>query len=494
MKKYLKGIIISSLILAVMILSFFLGITSRNSQGTTPFFLSNASAGSIDAVLPDISDNYSNPFVELAQALNPVVVNINTSKTVQRRSPFRNDPFFDDFFSRFFGDNYGQPREYQTQSLGSGFLISSDGYILTNNHVIKDADEIDVILYDGTNYSADIIGRDPDTDVGLIKIDAENLPYAALGNSDETKVGEWVIAIGNPFGLSNTVTKGIVSAKERSLGNNQYDNYLQTDASINPGNSGGPLINLKGEVIGINSAIIANAYGLGFAVPINTAKSLLPQLMEGDVKKGWIGISIQDLDDELVQALGLDSKDGVLVSDVTGDSPAQKAGIKAADVIIEIDGTRMKNSTQLATTIALKGPGAEVSLKLLRKGKEISVKVKLGERDEFTGSGTEPSSEKGTKEFKELGLTLTPVDDQLRNRFSIPRQVNSGLVIINITNTKNYRLSRVLSVGDVIIEVNQKSIDTLKDFETEISSVKEGDVILLRIVRRNQLLYITITK
>ncbi len=494
MKKYINGIIISSLIMLVMIASFILGSACKTQDARRPYNLSNITDRQEEAVLPIDQESYDNPFVDLAQKLNPVVVNINTSKTVQRRSPFQNDPFFDDFFSRFFGNEYGYQREFQAQSLGSGFIISEDGYILTNNHVIKDADEIDVILYDGTKYSAEIIGRDPDTDVGLIRIDADGLPFADLGNSDETRVGEWVMAIGNPFGLSNTVTKGIVSAKERSLGNSQYDNYLQTDASINPGNSGGPLINLKGEVIGINSAIIANAYGLGFAVPINTAKSLLPQLMQGDVRKGWIGISIQDLDDDLIKALDLESREGVLVSDVTEDSPAEKAGIQPADVIIEIDGEKMKNSTQLATAIALKGPDAEIKVKLLRDGKEYSMNVKLGDREDYISSGSSSPGQKDRKEFKDLGLTLMPINDQLRNRFSIPEQITSGLVIINIDNSRSYRLSRVLSVGDVIIEVNQSGIRTLKDFETQLDRIKEGKIILLRIVRQNQLLYVTITK
>lgn len=493
MKKYINGIILSTFIILLVILVFLLRAPEDDNY---PFNLSSTSEKEnpqqiFDPVDPDI---YKNPFVELAEKLNPVVVNLNTSKTVQRRSPFQGDPFFDDFFNRFFAPEERFPREYRTQSLGSGFIISQDGYILTNNHVIKDADEIDVILFDGTKYSAEIIGRDPDTDVGLIKIDAEGLPYAVLGNSDLTMVGEWVIAIGNPFGLSNTVTKGIVSAKERSLGNNLYDNYLQTDASINPGNSGGPLINLKGEVIGINSAIIANAYGLGFAVPINTAKSLLPQLMEGDVKKGWLGISIQDLDDNLQTALSLPSKEGVLVSDVTDNSPAQKAGIKAADVIIEIDGEKMRNSTQLATNVALKGPNTEISVKLIREGKELSFRVKLGERDSDALESSIGDKEEGQKEIKELGIVLSPINDQLRNRYRIPRQITSGVVIVSIDPSKRPRLSRYLSAGDVIIEVNQNSIKNIKDFETQIKNIKEGELILLRIVRRNQLLYVTIPR
>lgn len=493
MKKYLNGIVISSLIVIVMILSFLLGSISREHDSLKHFNLSSGQDNTeAEYQQIDLDINIkNNPFIELAQKLNPVVVNINTSKTVQRRSPFHGDPFFDDFFDRFFSPRERMPREYQTQSLGSGFLISEDGYILTNNHVIRGADEIDVILYDGTKYSAEIIGRDPDTDVGLIKIEAEGLPYAVLGNSDQTQVGEWVIAIGNPFGLSHTVTKGIISAKERSLGNNPYDNYLQTDASINPGNSGGPLFNLNGEVVGINSAIIANAYGLGFAVPINMAKSLLPQLMEGDVKKGWLGIAIQDLDENLQSALDLPTLEGVLVSDVTENSPAEKAGIKPADVIIEIDGIQMRNSTQLATTVGLKGPNTEIEIKLIREGREHTIKVKLGERD--SDPDTLPEREREPNKLEDFGLELSPLTDQLRNRFRIPRQITEGLVIVNIEQT-DYRLNRVLNIGDVIIEVNRQSISSFSDLEREINKVRDGDIILLRIVRRNQHLYITITK
>lgn len=496
MKKYLSAITISFLFFIVMILSFILGGNQRTEQSSQNFYLAAGKETLHPDHGPEQMDFHANPFVELADRLNPVVVNINTSKTVRRRSPFQGDPFFEDFFDRFFSprDRFPRDREYQTQSLGSGFLISEDGYILTNNHVIKDADEIDVILYDGTKYSAEIIGRDPDTDVGLIKIDASGLPYSILGNSDQTRVGEWVVAIGNPFGLSNTVTKGIISAKERSLGNNLYDNYLQTDASINPGNSGGPLINLKGEVIGINSAIIAQAYGLGFAVPINTAKSLLPQLMEGDVKRGWLGISIQDLDDDLQSALNLPSKNGVLVSDVTPDSPAEKAGIKAADVIIEIDGEKMRNTTQLATKVALKGPDTEINIRLIREGRERNIKVKLGERDTALAAPSDPSRPAEEKELKELGLVLSPVTDQLKQRFQIPQQINNGLVILNIKPTDSYRLGRVLNVGDVIVEVNRRQVSSFNDLEREFNRIRKGEVMLLRIIRRNQSLFVTITK
>ncbi|MBI5286339.1 MAG: trypsin-like peptidase domain-containing protein, partial [Deltaproteobacteria bacterium] len=283
-----------------------------------------------------------NSFIELAKTLGPVVVNISTTQVVREkpRVPFPEfrgpcEDFFGDEFFRFF-DEFPQ-REFKRQSLGSGFIINKEGYILTNNHVVEDAEEILVTLSDKREYKAKVIGRDSRLDLGLVKIDAkDDLPVAILGDSDKLQIGEWVMAIGNPFALSHTVTAGIVSAKGRVIGAGPYDNFIQTDASINPGNSGGPLFNLRGEVIGINTAIIAGGQGIGFALPINMAKEVLSQLKEkGKVTRGWIGVSIQDVTPELARSFGLKEKHGALVSSAMKDDPADKAGIRPGDIIVE---------------------------------------------------------------------------------------------------------------------------------------------------------------
>ncbi|HZV81635.1 MAG TPA: Do family serine endopeptidase, partial [Geobacteraceae bacterium] len=317
-------------------------------------------------------------FVELAKKLKPSVVNIGTEKTVrtQRRlqrpfgnnSPFGSDPF-QDFFDRFFEDQI--PQGYKQRSLGSGFIISEDGYILTNNHVIDGADEIKVKLEDGKELKGEIKGMDAKLDLALIKVTSKDkLPVAELGDSDAIQVGEWVMAIGNPFGLAETVTAGIISAKGRVIGSGPYDDFIQTDASINPGNSGGPLFNARGEVVGINTAIIAGGQGIGFAIPVNMAKSILPQLREkGKVARGWLGVSVQPVTKDLSQAFGLENERGALVSEVMPESPAQKSGIKVGDVIVEFDGKPVKEMNDLPRIVAATLSGREVKIKVVRDRK-----------------------------------------------------------------------------------------------------------------------------
>ncbi|OGQ40353.1 MAG: hypothetical protein A3A85_01165, partial [Deltaproteobacteria bacterium RIFCSPLOWO2_01_FULL_42_9] len=317
-----------------------------------------------------------NSFVKLAKDLNPVVVNISTTQVIKQkpmvpfpefRSPF--EDFFGDEF-KFFGES--PEREFKRQSLGSGFIINKEGYILTNNHVVENAEEIIVTLSDKKEkeYKAKVIGKDARLDVALIKVDANgDLPVANLGDSDKLEIGEWVMAIGNPFGLSHTVTAGIVSAKGRVIGAGPYDNFIQTDAAINPGNSGGPLFNLKGEVIGINTAIIAGGQGVGFATPINMAKDILLQLKEkGKVTRGWIGVSIQEVTPDLAQSFGLKDKQGALVSSVNKDEPADKGGIKAGDIIVEFDGKAITEVSDLPRTVATTAPGKTVKVKIIRDG------------------------------------------------------------------------------------------------------------------------------
>ena len=292
-------------------------------------------------------------FAPLVKTLTPAVVNINTTKVVKsagRSFNFHGSPFpsdqFDEFFNRFFGQH--PQRKFRQRSLGSGFIISKDGYILTNNHVVEDADEVKVTLSDEKSYDAKIIGMDKRTDLAVLKINVDHdLPIVALGDSSKLEVGDWVIAIGNPFGLERTVTAGIVSARGRVIGSGPYDDFIQTDASINPGNSGGPLFNLRGEVVGINAAIVAGGQGIGFAIPVNMAKDLLPQLKSGKVSRGWLGVQIQKVTPELAESFHLDSEKGALVADVVEDSPADRAGIKTGDIILSFNGREVDSMRKL---------------------------------------------------------------------------------------------------------------------------------------------------
>lgn len=324
-------------------------------------------------------------FADLVEKVKPAVVNISTETTVRiPGNPFRHffgpdeEGPFGDFFKRFFGDI--PDRELKQQSLGSGFIIDKDGYIITNNHVVEGADEIKVKLADKREFKAKVVGRDPKTDLALIKISSifKDLPTLPLGDSDKIRVGDWVLAIGNPFGLEHTVTQGIISATGRVIGSGPYDNFLQTDAPINPGNSGGPLINLKGEVIGINTAIIASGQGIGFAIPSNMAKTVITQLKEkGKVIRGWIGVSIQTLTPELAQSFGLKETRGALVADVVPGGPADKAGLKRGDIIISFDGKEINEMSELPKIVAETPIGKTVNVKIIRNGKEKILKMTI---------------------------------------------------------------------------------------------------------------------
>lgn len=311
-------------------------------------------------------------FASLAKELNPAVVNINTTQLIEGfggfPSPFREGDPFEEFFKRFFGDIF--PPEYKQRSLGSGFIISRDGYIVTNNHVVENAQEIKITLMDGKRFDGKIIGRDSKTDLALIKINPkEDLPAAKFGDSEKLEVGDWVMAIGNPFGLGHTVTAGIVSAKGRIIGAGPYDDFIQTDASINPGNSGGPLFNLSGEVVGVNTAILGGAQGIGFATPINLAKEVISQLKEkGGVIRGWIGVSAQRLTPEIARSFNLKETNGALISEVAPQGPADRAGLMRGDIILEFDGKEVKQVEDLPRIVAATPVGKTVKVKVLRDG------------------------------------------------------------------------------------------------------------------------------
>ena len=366
---------------------------------------------------------------QLFKEVSPAVVNISTTQVVkfnrpQVRNPFgRQDPF-DEFFNNFFGR---MPKEQKRRSLGSGFIISPEGYILTNNHVVEKADEVTVTLLDKEEFKAKVVGTDPKTDIALIKIDAKKkLTYVELGDSDKLDVGEWVLAIGNPFGLGHTVTAGIVSAKGRIIGSGPYDDFIQTDASINPGNSGGPLFNLKGEVVGINTAIVQGGQGIGFATPIRLAKSVLGQLKEkGKVTRGWLGVYIQRLTPEAAENLGISGRQGALVSDVTSGGPAEKAGIRSGDVIVAFNGKEIRDEHDLPQAVASMTPGKTADVRLLRDGKEMTIAVTIAEME---GEAAKPAG--GHELSKNLGLTVQDITPEIAQRFEIEN--TKGVVVTGV--------------------------------------------------------------
>lgn|SRR5208337_4657815 len=433
-------------------------------------------AAAIEATVPG-------SFSDLAERVKPAVVNISTTKIFKGRSqgnnfgrsPF-NEYFGDDFFNRFFGDM--PQRDFKQRSLGSGFIISNDGYILTNNHMVENTDKILVKISDGKEYEAKIIGADAKTDIALIKIKPDNgLPTVTLGDSDVVRVGEWVIAIGNPFGLEQTVTAGIVSAKGRVIGAGAYDNFIQTDASINPGNSGGPLFNMQGKVIAINTAIVAQGQGIGFAIPINMAKSILEDLKtKGKVTRGWLGISIQDISDDIAKNMNYKGKNGALVSDVFKDDPADKAGIKVGDIIIEINGKSIKDTHDLLLTTASLHVGEKATIKALRDGKETSFIVVVTERKD------KPEIALTKKSGAYFGIAVQEINKELAKRLGIPR--DTGVIVTDVEEG-----SPADDVGiqqnDVIVQVNKVKITSLKQFSTEMSKAAEKKSVILLIKRGN---------
>jgi serine protease Do len=427
-------------------------------------------------------------FSRLAEKVSPAVVNIRTVKTIKNDGPafrqFRPDPWgpespFKDFFERFFGED--MQREFKQPSLGSGFVISRDGYVVTNNHVIEDADQIKVKLNDDNEFEANVIGRDPNTDLALIKIDAAtDLPCVTFGDSDALKVGQWVVAIGSPFGLERTVTAGIVSAKGRVIGSGPYDDFIQTDASINPGNSGGPLINMKGEVVGINTAIVASGQGIGFAIPINLVKGIVAQLKdEGEVTRGWLGVAIQDINGEMADYYGLQDHKGVFVAEVFEGDPAEQAGMRAKDIIVEINGQKIENSRQLTGMVADFGVGEKIKIKVLRDGQPMQFNIRIAKRDETRiAERREPNQPPGDERF---GLRVQEMTPDIAQRFNLNE--TGGVVVIEVENGGTAEAAGV-RIGDVIKEIDHRSIETLEDYRTALENIDDGASVSLFIWRR----------
>ncbi|HEY7534990.1 MAG TPA: DegQ family serine endoprotease [Thermodesulfobacteriota bacterium] len=425
---------------------------------------------------------------EQVKRLKPSVVNISTTSVLGRgtfQSPFgggQQDPF-EEFFKRFFGDL--PQREFKQRGLGSGFVLTEDGYIVTNNHVVEKATDIDVILEDGEKYNAKVIGKDPKTDVALLKINPKHkLPAVSLGDSEKLEIGDWVIAIGNPFGLGHTVTVGIVSAKGRSLGLGAYDDFIQTDAAINPGNSGGPLFNLQGQVVGVNTAIIAGGQGIGFAIPISLAKNIINQLKDtGKVVRGWLGVLVQQITPEIAEGLKLTEPNGALVSDVTPGGPAAKAGIQRQDVITEFNGLAINEMQELPKLVAATPPGTEVQLKYLRNGKEKTARLKVAEQPEEIAKSGVP---RGEQIEQNLGLIVQEINPQIQRRLGI--EDSQGVIITNVESGGPAQESG-LRVGDLILEINKKQIKNLEDYRKSMDSIKNGETALLLIKRGKNTIY-----
>lgn len=432
-------------------------------------------------------------FVSLAEQLKPSVVNIGTAKTVKPRAPQYRGPrspggndLFEEFFDRFFRETPQSSRK--KRSLGSGFIISEEGYILTNDHVVDGADEITVKLSDGREFKGEVRGLDPKLDLALIKIDAgEALPVAKLGESENIKVGEWVMAIGNPFGLEQTVTVGIVSAKGRVIGAGPYDDFIQTDASINPGNSGGPLFNVRGEVIGINTAIVEGGQGIGFAIPVNMAKQIIPQLRdEGYVTRGWLGVTIQALNEELAESFGLENSQGALITEVVKGSPAGRAGLQRGDVLLAYNDELIEELNDLPRLVAATPVDKIVKVKIFRAGKQRVVKVTVGKMDE--GEQELVASDK--KGGGALGLTASNVTPELAERFALGE--TEGILIVNVA-ADGPAADAKLRVGDLIVEADGKEIKSVTSFEDVVSRMSAGQILRLLIQRKTTLLYTTVT-
>ena len=426
-------------------------------------------------------------FAELAEKLSPTVVNVKVTKIEQATfhgSQMPDGPF-GDFFKRFFEEMPQMPENHRTQGAGSGVIISKDGYILTNNHVIEGAKEVTVTVADKNEYKARVVGADPKTDLAVLKIEAnKSLPSAALGDSEQLKVGDWVVAIGNPFGLSHTVTSGIVSAKGRVIGAGPYDDFIQTDASINPGNSGGPLFNMRGKVVGINTAIIPYGQGIGFAIPVNTAKPLIPQLVsKGEVTRGYLGVSIQSITPDLAKALKIEDREGALVADVISGSPAEKGGIERGDIIIAYDGKAVKDSHDLPAMVAATPVDKEVTVTILRHGKEQNLTMQVGKLpSEEAKLETSVQPAKG-----KWGLQLHELNPQIAHQLRI--KADQGVAVVGV-EPGSPADEAGMRQGDVIVEVDRHPVESLNDVKEKIDKSEDKDHLLLLVQRENGKFYV----
>ncbi len=444
----------------------------------------NADKPQIDSSTLEALKKTGQAFSEVARKTVPAVVYLEVKTTVEvrgRRMPF-NDPFDlfgDDFMRRFFGPGQEpEKREFQKRGAGTGFIISEDGYILSNYHVVGNADKITVKLHDGREFDAKKVGADPKSEVAVIKIDADDLPYLELGDSQAIEVGEWVVAVGNPFGLTETVTAGIISAKGRSnIGITDYEDFIQTDAAINPGNSGGPLLTIDGKVIGVNTAIFSRTggyMGIGFAVPINMARNIKNQLIEkGKVTRSFLGVYIQEVTPPLAESFGLEKAEGALVSQVEEGAGADKAGLQSGDIILELNGEKVKDVGKFRNSVASNPPGTELELTIFRDGDKKKITAVTSE---FPGQSEETAAAGENKAYDRLGFTVTELTEQLAQRFGYDTQ--DGVVVEQVENGSNAARAG-LRPGVVILSVNRKATASVEEFKKEISKVKDADSVLL---------------
>jgi serine protease Do len=425
-------------------------------------------------------------FADLADRLLPSVVNISTTQVVEGQ-PGIEVPMvppgspFEEFFKEFLERNQPRQRQRRATSLGSGFVLDAEGHVVTNNHVIQDADEIAVIFQDNTRLDAKVIGRDPKTDLAVLKVQpATKLSPVKFGNSDGSRVGDWVVAIGNPFGFGGTVTAGIISARGRDINAGPYDDFLQTDASINRGNSGGPMFNLAGEVIGINTAIFSpsgGSVGIGFAIPANSARPVIEQLIKhGSVRRGWLGVRIQTVTDEIAETLGLKSTGGALVASVLDKGPAEKANIHAGDVILEFDGKPIDNMRRLPRLVAETEVGKEVPVKIWRNNKEMTVRVTvaaLAEEEETVAQKAAPSLGSIEKEtVAALGITVASINDRLRSEFNLDDDAKG--VVITTVDPRGPAAAEGIKAGDIIVEVSQEPVQAPGEVVNRVKAAKDS--------------------
>ncbi len=442
-------------------------------------------------------------FASIAEKDSPAVVSIKANQAITQTysGPFGNSPFDDEFFQQFFGRQFRrqQPQQQQRQPQqrkiirpvqGSGFIVSQDGYILTNNHVVEDAEKITVTLLDGRELQAKLVGTDPSTEVAVIKVDANNLHALEMADSDTLEVGSWVIAIGNPFGLSHTVTAGIVSAKGRSgLGLSTYEDFIQTDAAINPGNSGGPLVDLDGKVVGINTAIVGSSgnIGIGLAIPINMAKNIYEQIVnKGKVVRGFLGVTIQDLTPDLAESFKLKDAKGVIVPDVSPDSAAAKAGLKAGDIVIAFDGQPVEKAAEFQRRVAMKKPGSEVEITILRDGKKQTLTAKLEEKP----SGEQSASSVKEQASEKLGVTVQNLTEDTAKQFGLVGQ--KGVLVTDVESGSPAAMANI-QPGSLIQEVNRKSVENVKEFKEAVEAAAKEGKIMLRVRYEKSSIFIVLT-
>ncbi len=435
-------------------------------------------------------------FANIAQKYSPAVVNISTQKTFKGRDsrreffgpgpmPGPRDPFWD-FFEKFLPE---MPHHRTQRSLGTGFIIDPKGLVITNDHVVKNADKIKVKMAgrSGKEYTATVKGRDPQTDIALLQIDSkETFPFLSFGNSDDLRVGDWVVAIGNPFGLGHTVTQGIISAKGRIIGAGRYDNFLQTDAAINPGNSGGPLLNLNGEVVGINTAIVASGQGIGFAIPITLAKDIIDQLQKtGKVVRGMLGVQVQTVTPEMAKAFGMSEPRGALIAEVHPGTPAEKAGLKREDIIIAYNDHPIKEMNELPRLVAATPPGTKTTVKVLRDGKEKTLPITVTElKEERLAKESQEAEDEST-----IGLVVEDIDPQLARRFGLKE--DKGVVVVNTVSGSAAEEAGIRR-GDIILEVNGKEIKDVKAFQKIMAEQPKKSFVRFLIRREGRTLFLAV--